>query len=313
MKYSGFFLAAAAVTLLTSPASFAQNQTGQGHAVVTLLPAKSAEQSVKVEPQDVTMVKFNGKNAQVAGFVSLRNRPIELVVLIDSAARATLGTQMGDFKNFVNEIPPNTKMAFAYMEEGRAVFSGPLSSDPQQILKGLHLPNGFLGAAASPYFCISELARNWPSRDPYARRIVVMVSDGIDDYYVNYNPEDPYLLAAIHDSIRGGLIIYPFYWKDVGRLDSFGWGQMDGQNLLAELSEATGGYSYWEGFGNPVSFDPYFKDLRRRLENQYNLTFNAPSKGKPEVGTLRLNLAVPHVKVDAPEQAALYPTGQAEK
>lgn len=306
MKHSRFFLAVVAVILLTSPAAFAQNKTAQGRALITVMP-KGKEQTVVASQQDVKMLKFDGKNGQVTSFASARNRPVELVVLMDSDTRTSVGTQMGDFTNFVKELPPNTKMTFGYMINGRAMLAGPFSSDPQQILKGLHLPAGPIGMEASPYFCISDLARNWPSRDPNARREVVVIGDGIDDYYVHYDPEDPYVLAAIHDSIRSGITIYFIYWKDQGRLDQFGWAQMDGQNLMAEVTEATGGYSFWEGFGNPVSFDPYFKGLRRRLANQYSVYFTAPFDGRAQVGSLRMKLEVPGAKVEAPEQVFVFP------
>ena len=312
MRHSGILFTAAAVMLLTSPASFAQGNTAQGRAIVTVLPSKSGEQGVVVSPRDVKMLKFNGKNADVISMSAASNRPVELVILTDSDTRNTIGTQMGDFTSFAKELPANTKMAFAYMINGRAVFTGPLSSDPQQILKELRLPGGPIGMEASPYFCLSDLARNWPSRTPNARREVIMIGDGIDDYYVHYDPEDPYVLAAIQDSIRSGLIVYAIYWKDQGRLDRFGWAQMDGQNLLAEVTEATGGYSFWNGFGNPVSFSPYFNEMRRRLANQYDLDFTAPFDGKPQVGSLRLKLQVPGAKVDAPEQVFVYPASQAQ-
>ena len=32
--------------------------------------------------------------------------------------------------------------------------------------------------------------------------------------------------------------------------------------------QATGGKSFWQGMGNPVSFQPYFEELTRRLRNQ---------------------------------------------
>jgi hypothetical protein len=42
--------------------------------------------------------------------------------------------------------------------------------------------------------------------------------------------------------------------------------------------------------------------LRRRLNNQYELSFTAPSNGKPEIETLKIDLKVPSAKVDAPQK-----------
>jgi hypothetical protein len=54
------------------------------------------------------------------------------------------------------------------------------------------------------------------------------------------------------------------------------------------VTDATGGKSYWQGMGNPVSFQPYFEDLSRRLANQYQLGFNARLDGKPTIQTMKV-------------------------
>ena len=66
-------------------------------------------------------------------------------------------------------------------------------------------------------------------------------------------------------------------------------------------THATGGNSYWQGTGNPVSFQPYFTDLRRRLNHQYAAGIATELRGKPDVKDLKLELHVPSAKVDAPE------------
>jgi hypothetical protein len=100
--------------------------------------------------------------------------------------------------------------------------------------------------------------------------------------------------------VRAGLAVYSIYWRDAGRFNS-GWYRNDaGQKLLLIVTQATGGNSYGQGIGNPVSLDPYFQDLRRRLHHQYELSFTAPFKGKPEVQSLKVELK--SAKVDAPQR-----------
>ena len=144
---------------------------------------------------------------------------MELVLLIDGGARTSLGTQFNEVETFVKEMPPNTRMAIAYMDNGRAAFSSQLSSNAADVLKGLHLSAGFPGSNASPYFCLSDLAKNWPSHDRTARRAVLMITDGVDNYERRYDPDDPYVDAAINDSVRAGMIVYSIYWKDMGRFE----------------------------------------------------------------------------------------------
>ena len=301
-KLASTIALAAGVFVAVSP-TFAQNQQGQGRAVVTILPSQKNGSVGQIATQNLKL-KVNGKESTVTGFNQLQdaNSPVELVLLLDGAARTSLGSQFGDIEKFVGEMPPNTRMAIAYMEEGRAAFAGQLSSNGADVLKGLHLSAGVPGSNASPYFCLSDLAKNWPSHDRTARREVLMVTDGVDNYERRFDPEDPYVEAAINDSVRAGLVVYSIYWKDMGRFNS-GWYETNaGQNLLLMVTQATGGNSYWEGLGNPVSLQPYFQDLRRRLNNQYELSFTAPSKGKPEVESLKVDLHVPSAKVDAPQR-----------
>lgn len=303
MKTIGLAIALGAGAVLAASPVFAQNQQGQGRAVITILPSQKNGSVGQIQTQNLK-VKVNGKDSTVTSFSPLQenNSPVELVLLLDNGARASLGSQFGDIQNFVKEIPPNTRMAMAYMENGRAIFSSQLSSNPADILKGLHVSTGVPFANASPYFCLSDLAKNWPSHDRTARREVLMITDGVDNYERRFDPEDPYVQAAIKDSVRAGLVVYSIYWKNTGHFNS-GWYETNaGQNLLLMVTQATGGNSYWEGMGNPVSLQPYFQDLRRRLEHQYELSFTAPSNGKPEVESMKVDLHVPSAKVAAPQQ-----------
>jgi hypothetical protein len=313
MKHAGMAVLMAFTALLAAPV-FAQTEGqlgGQGTAVVTVLPKHDGEVPPSVANQDLS-VKIDGKNAKVtkwAPFVSPNDR-VELVVLIDSSARSSLGRQMDDIAQFVKSLPPNVKAAIGYMENGQTSFAAPLSGDHEQVLKALHLPGGSAGSSGSPYFCLSDLAKRWPSNDAGARREVVMVTNGVDNYERRFDPDDPYLQAAIKDSVRSRLVVYAIYWADQGLANSTGAADNAGQNLLASVTQATGGKSFWMGMGNPVSFEPYFEELTKRLKNQYELGFASPLKGKPEVETLKLKLSAPGAEVNAPQQVLVAPKSE---
>jgi hypothetical protein len=124
----------------------------------------------------------------------------------------------------------------------------------------------------------------------------------VDAYNPHFDPDDPYVQASIKDAVHGGLVVYALFWRSDGRAENTGMETNAGQSLLLELTDATGGHSYWEGFGNPVSFDPFFKDLRIRLRNQYALAFTAPAGGKPDAERLQVKASIPGAKIDAPQQ-----------
>jgi len=299
------------IALLWSAGASAQSgdNQGAGVAVVTVLPKHEGDAVVpSVANQDLS-IKVNGKNARVTKWEPYKspNDRVELVLLIDDGARSSLGTQLEDITSFVKTLPPNVKVAIGYMQQGRTTFAAPLSDDHERVLSALHLPGGSAGFSASPYFCLSDLAKNWPSNDTGARREVVMVTDGVDSYQLHYDPDDPYVQAAMNDAVKAHLVVYAIYWVNRGRIDATGYENNAGQNLLQEVTQATGGKSFWQGFGNPVSFQPYFEELTRRLRNQYELGFVTALKDKPEVETFKLKLSAPSDDVSAPEKVLVAP------
>ncbi len=301
----------AAGSLLAAPLVMAadNNQSGAGQVVVTVLPGSEVPGGV---PQDSLHLKVNGKDSNITGWTALHSpaSAVEVVILIDDGARESIGTQLGDITKFIQGLRPDAKVAVAYMENGRAALAGPLTTDHAAVVRELHLPMaGMPGVSASPYFCLSDLAKNWPSTVAHARREVVMVTDGVDYYERRYDPEDPYVQASINDSVRAHLIVYSIYWRNQGRFDRTGYAANDGQNLLAQLTQATGGNSYWEGYGNPVSLGPYFDDIDRRIHNQYELDFMTPLNGKPQMANLKLKVSA-KVKLDAPQQVYVHASVQ---
>ena len=312
MKKPGMAAWIAALFLAPVLAHVSAQSLGQGQAVVTVLP-KAEGQPVppSVSQQDLA-VKVNGKNAKVTQWAPFQapNDQIELVILIDGSARTSLGRQMEDIEKFVNGLPPNVTAGIAYMENGRALFAGPLTTDHAQVLKNLHLTGGGAGIAGSPYFCLSDLAKKWPGQSAAARREVVMVTDGVDNYDRRYDPEDPYVDAAITDAARARLVVYAIYWKSQGFADQTQGANDAGQNLLAQVAEATGGKSFWQGMGNPVSFQDYFNDLTRRLRNQYELGFTSTETSKSGVEELQLKLHAPGTEIDSPKRVLVVSGGQ---
>jgi hypothetical protein len=315
MKISTFTISLALAALLAAPA-FSQSEglQGQGRAIVTVLPKSDGTVSTSVTGQDVYL-KIDGKMAKITAFKPLQSpdNTLELVLLIDNSAYSSLGTQFGEIESFVKSLPPNIKAAIAYMQNGQATFAGPLSADHTQILRALHLPAGSPGSSASPYFCLSDLAKHWPSQDQAARREVVMVTDGVDPYARRFDPDSPYLQAAISDAVRAHLIVDSIYWGSRDSGSNRRYGNMAGQSYLSMVTQATGGKSFWMGLGNPVSFQPYFNELIRRFRNQYELAFTTGQTGKPQIVELKLKFSAPDAEISAPQKVMVYPEAIALK
>ncbi len=146
--------ALAAAALFATPFTFAADSNpmeGQGRAVVTVMDGHEVPGGI---PQQSLQLKVDGKQSSVTGWTPLGPQSkVELVVLIDDGARTSLGTQLSDIAKFIQTLPPNAKVAVAYMINGRAAFSAPLSSDRSAVERQLHLPMaGMPGISASPVF-----------------------------------------------------------------------------------------------------------------------------------------------------------------
>jgi hypothetical protein len=302
MKRIGMAICVAVGTLVLSSPAFPKTdvEMGNGQAIVTALAKNKAP--LNISQQDLT-VEVRGKQSTITDWVPLRgpNSDLEMVVLIDSAAGSSLGLQLDDISNFIKSLPSNVKVSVGYMEAGSAVLAGPLSTDHAQVVQDLRIPNGLPGTSASPYFCLSDLAKHWPSTDRSARREVVMITNGVDNYFPRYDPNDPYFRAAVKDAVRAGLVVYPIYWQNRGRFGRSNYVSFDGQSLLAILAKATGGVAYWDGRRNPVSFSPYLDDIARRLQNQYRLSFQTPLTGRYSVESLELKVGDQSAEVNAPQ------------
>jgi hypothetical protein len=278
-------------------------QQDQGRVVVTVLPQKGMESSTNILKQDLQL-KVNGKASDITGWLPLReqNSNLEMVILIDSSARASLALQFGEIAGFIQSLAPNAKVAIGYMNNGSAVMAGPLTTNHDQGVKQLRMAGFPAGSNASPYFCLSDLAKHWPSTNHSARREVVLISDGVDNYGEPLDLNDQYVNAAINDSIRAGLVVYAIFWPNRGPTDKSDSKSFDGQNLLSQVTQATGGNGYWTGGAKPVSLSPNFDDITWRLKNQYRLSFQSLLKGKPRIQDIELKANNAAIEVCTPQR-----------
>jgi hypothetical protein len=274
----------------------------EASAVVTALT--KANDAPPISQQQI-QVSVEGKQVQPSLWRAYGHGPVELVLLIDGSARTSLGRNLEDMAGFITNLPPNFAVGVAYMQNGQAVFTAPLSKDHAAVAKQLHLPGGSPGSSASPYFCLSSLAKSWPAPRSAARREVVMVTDGVDEYNLRYDPDNPYVHSAVTDAQRAGLVVFSIYYRNQGRLSGSFYETNAGQNYLTQVADETGGNLYYEGLGNPVSFSPFFEDLNRRLGNQYELDFPVTEKKKASSVALRVKSEVSSIKFKAPDHVAV--------
>jgi hypothetical protein len=229
--------------------------------------------------KDSVTAEIDRHPSKVENWVPLRGDQanLQLYIVIDDGEDSELGLQFNSLKAFINGQPATTQIGLAYLRNGSANILVPLTADHGNVGKALRLPSGPPGIAASPYMGISDLIKKWPAAD--ARREVLLISSGIDPWSTP-DPQNPYLLKAIADAQRAGVLVHSIYYQGAGHLGHSYFRINWGQNYLSELGDGTGGEAYWQGSISPVSFDPFLKDLTQRLQNQYLLTVETDESAK---------------------------------
>jgi hypothetical protein len=166
------------------------------------------------------------------------------------------------------------------MQNGRVSMAQNFTQDHAAAAKSVRLALGYFGAAASPYVSLSDFIKRWPSNPARPRREVLMITSGVDPLYMGTYP-DPYVDAAVQDAQCAGAVVYSIYTPSAGHFGHSYWRTYWGQNFLAQISDETGGESYYfMGPQPPVAFAPYLDKLNHQLANQFLLTFLAEPRPK---------------------------------
>ena len=199
------------------------------------------------------------------------------MLLIEGGAR-NLGRQFRGDSQFVQGLGPTPSRHRVHAKRPHRL-TGPLTVNPKQGLKRAALP---AGPDQNPYFSLSDLAGAGRSRDNNARREVVLFSDGVDPNNRRFDADDPYVEAPSTMPCAPGWLSSPSIGKAGPTSRKTPNTVNGGQSLLNELTQATGGYSYWSGMREPGLFPAVFRGTERRLEPVIRLEFARPMDRKPE-------------------------------
>ena len=303
-------LVAIAVLLVSVRLAGAQESaTGPAANLVVTVEARHGSNVPDVTRDDVMLYEGRDRD-RVTGWLPLQGdrAGLEFFIMLDDSSNVTLGSQLEDVRQFINAQPPTTKIGVAYMANGIAQVVQNLTSDHALTAKALRLPFGNPGASASPYFSLGDLIKRWPAGDE--RREVLMITDGIDRYWGS-GPDNAYVDTVIEQAQRAGVIVYSIYTPGVGHYGHSYWRTYWGQNYLSQLSDETGGESYYLiGPAPPVSFAPYMEDITRKLNHQYLLTFMAKAQKKAGMQRVKVHTEVPNAELVSADRVYVPATPQ---
>jgi hypothetical protein len=285
--------------ILAAPLLTAQQSPASGPAVHMVVTAEARHGTdVPVIQKEDVMVYQGRDRVKATDWIPLQGEhaELELFLLLDDAAGSSLGSQLEDLRRFINSQPATTRIGVGYMRNGTVEIVQNLTNDHNKAATSLRLPSGDPGVNASPYFSVSDLIKRWPEAP--VRREILMVSDGIDRYGTG-GASDPYVDQAVEQAQRAGIVIFSIYSPGADHFGHSFWRINWGQNYLSQLSDETGGESFYLGSGPPVSLSPYLDGLSRRLLNQYLLTFLAKPAKKAGMQGVKLRTEVSNAQLVA--------------
>jgi hypothetical protein len=305
MRKDALVLAPLALFIAASVPVLAQEVPIEGPVATTALISAQSKSGVPLDPSTLKL-QVNRHDAPITSVTPLAPAGAQVAILIDDGLRGSFGLQLNDIKNFISQLPAGTKLLIGYMQNGTVRYDeGGFAPVNPGMVSQLRVPMSSPGISASPYFCLSDFVKHWPSNQPGAR-IVLMITNGIDPYNGRpsiMNQDSPYVQSAQEDAERAGVAVYSIYFPDSGMR----FGSFSGQSYLQQVAEATGGQSFYQGTITPVSLAPYLSEFRKDIMESYTINFmaNADREKKDTLTDIKVTTTQPGVKIYAPQ--AVHP------
>jgi hypothetical protein len=226
---------------------------------------------------------------------------LQLAIVIDEASSTDLGNQLNDIKAFITAQPKTTAVGVFYSSNGGVQPTSQFNNDHEAVAKTLRLPLGNFGAYSSIYLSTMSLIKGWPETAG-VRREILLIADGIDRF--RGDPFSPDIQSTYVAAEKAGVIIHTLYCSGVGRAGHNMFRVNYGQSNLAQITDKTGGYSFFQGLQTPIAFAPFLEQLDTILKNQYFLSWSTrrPTKGKGELRTYRIKTELRDIDISSPDQ-----------
>ncbi len=277
----------------------AQEIANEGPVPTTALISVTSKNNVQLNPE-MLKLQVNRHDAPITAVTPLVPQKAQIAILIDDGLRGSFGLQLNEVKQFLTELPPGTQTLVGYMQNGTVRTRG-FSANHEEVASDLRIPLSAGGISASPYFALSDFVKQWPS-SPGVARIVLLITNGVDPYNGRpsvMNQDSPYVQTAQEDAERAGVAVYSIYYPDAGMRG----GSFSGQSYLAQIAEATGGQSFYQGSIPPVSFKPYLEQFRKAILDSYTVSFrvSATREKRDTLTQIKISSSQPGVKVISPE------------
>ncbi len=252
---------------------------------------------------DRLIVREDREEQTILSIRSVTDAPLSLAILIQEDLVSSFNLHLKDLAEFVRTLPRGSRVMVAYMRGGTLQVRQKFTDDLEQASKSFRVvsSNG-ASAPRSPYDSLVDALDRFDAL-PAGRRAVLIVSDGLDASagLANSSPGQSIDLdRAILRAQRRSAAVFSFYVPTALTESGNPTLILNGQGSLNRLSDETGGRAFFQGTLAPISFLPFFKDLRVLLYRQFLLTYLSThmKKGYHRVEVVSTN---PEVKVEHPK------------
>ena len=248
------------------------------------------------------IVKEDREEQTILSIRSITDAPLTLAVLIQEDLASNFNLQIRDIAEFIKTLPKGSRVMVAYVRGGNLQVRHKFSDDLEAASRSLRIVASSSSVAPrNPFDGVIDALNRFDAL-PAGRRAILLVSDGLDvsQGVASSTPGQSIdLERAILRAQRRAVAVFSFYspasLTDSGNSTLV----MNGQGSLQKLSDETGGRAFFQGSIAPISFDPFFKDLRVLLNRQFLLSYLSThmKKGYHRVEVMSTN---PEVKIEHP-------------
>jgi hypothetical protein len=298
-------LAMTIVALVLVSGLFAANAAAEGPGTVntTITAVGKKNTSPPLVTKDDVQLYLNKERTQIADLK--HGGKLYLAVLIDDSLDNVIANQWNDLRAFFAAQPDTTYISVSYARNGAAMVAQDFTNNHELAAKALRIPLGSGGAFTSPYLALLDLMKRWPTSED--RHSILLFSSGIDYFRGDFWTRPPDLDSTISHAQKENINVWTIYAPDAGHRGRGFFIANRAQAYLSELSDTTGGESFYLGIAEPVTLKPYFDELATHLNNQYLLTFKGTGGEKGRFERLHIATELPYVEFLAPSQAFLPP------
>ncbi len=252
---------------------------------------------------DRLIVREDREEQSILSIRSVTDAPLALAILVQEDLVSNFNLQIKDIAEFVRNLPRGSRVMVAYLRAGTMQVRQKFTDDLDLAANAFRIVSSSSTAGPrNPYDGVIDTLNRFDAL-PAGRRAILLVSDGLD---VSHGVESSTpgqsidLDRAILRAQRRSVAVFSFYTPTGVTENGNSRLVMNGQGSLQKISDETGGRAFFQGSIAPISFLPFFKDLRILLNRQFLLSYLSThmNKGYHRIEVTSTN---PTVKIEHPK------------